>query len=169
LFLLFSCNNISYRDRLLRDNINKKACLDFVDYVYQNEEQYSLKQIRLSYDFLAIVFLQLDCNSCYEKYKKWNELFKEKNCAVLFVVGGANMAKFKKEFVSSVEIKPYAFVFSDEHLEYLKQNMKIPWSVINSTILIDSRNNIKIIGSPFTSAEIAKLYHEICVDRNHNN
>ncbi len=169
LFLVFACNNIPYKDRLLRDNIDKEVCLDFIDYVYQKEGQYSLKQIRLNYDFLAIVFLQLDCNSCYEKYRKWNELFKETNCAVLFVVGGANMGKFKKEFVSSVEIKPNTYVFPDEHLEYLKQNIKIPWKVINSTILIDERNNIKIIGSPFGSAKIATLYHEICGGVNAHN
>ncbi len=40
LFLLFSCNNISYKDRLLRDNIDKEACLDFIDSVYQKKGIY---------------------------------------------------------------------------------------------------------------------------------
>lgn len=160
---IISCNTISYKEKVAKDNINKEVQIDCVDSVYQGENKYSFKQIRSEYDFVSIICLQLGCHSCHSQYEKWNELFKEENCVVLFVVVGANINEFKKEFSNYAKIKPFAYIYPDNISELVTRNMLIPWSVFSSTILIDKSNSIKIIGSPFNSQKNAKLYHNICV------
>jgi hypothetical protein len=68
------------------------------------------------------------------------------------------------EFIES----PY-HVIMDNDYKYLDNNKDIPKWIIDSSLLIDAGNKIKLIGAPYTTPQMTDLFYEVCGLRSDQN
>ncbi|GAO30653.1 hypothetical protein JCM15548_12948 [Geofilum rubicundum JCM 15548] len=59
------------------------------------------------------------------------------------------------------EIDEKYYIIIDPKQEFFISNKDLPNWIMNSSMLIDSENKIKMVGSPWINEDMANLFHEI--------
>ena len=158
---------------MMERNINRKLHLDMIDSVEIRTNKISLNDFQAMYKFLSIVYLQDGCGPCYPKYIDWhlkmNDLPTNTDYTVLFIINANKYSVFKEDShkIGLVKDKYYYFVedkyyhFMDPTNSFIRKNTHIPKSIIELSLLIDYKNRIKLIGAPYATEDMTKVFHII--------
>lgn len=162
--LIISCSPPSQTEKDLRENINKPLHLGMFETVRQQNTLLPFDDFRQQYEFLSVVYLQNSCQPCYPKFIEWQHLMDSVSCpanhTVLFVIGGNSYENFMTEVLNIDYVADHYYTIMDPKFGFLSQNSSIPKWIINSSVLIDSENKIKMVGAPWINEDMKKLFYE---------
>lgn len=165
-FSLLSCKHRTSQEKEIRDNLKKEINLEMFDNIKCKDKEISFNNFRNKYKYIYLVYLKDGCLPCYPKYVSWQEKMDSINkfdfVTVLFIIKGNSYDKFidKAQKEGLVEDKFYTFMDSND--TFINANEDIPGWIIESTFLIDDQNQITLIGSPFSTPEMTKVFYGIC-------
>lgn len=164
IIMLTSCSRPTQTEQELRNTINKKLHLEMFEMVRQGNTFLSLDELRQQYEFLSVVYLQNGCQPCYPKFIEWQHMMDSVGCpanhTVLFVIGGNSYENFMTEVLNIEYIADHYYNIMDPEFGLLSQNSSIPQWIINSSVLIDSENKIKMVGAPWINEDMKNLFYE---------
>ena len=162
--VLLSCSLPSQTEKELRENINKPLHLGMFKTVRQSNTLLSFNEWRQQFQYLSVIYLQNGCHPCYPKFIEWQHKMDSIGCpgnySVLFVIQGDSYEKFMEEILDIEYVDDRYYTIMDPKFEFLSQNSSIPKWIIDSSVLIDSENKIKMVGAPWTNEEMEKLFYE---------
>lgn len=163
--LLVSCSQPSQTEKDLKEVLNSSLNLGKFDTIQHKGSLLTLQELYDSYDYISVVYLQDGCQPCYPKFVEWHQKMEELDQVpghtVLFII----QTKKYKSFISKVkllgrEIDEKFYIIIDPDLKFVINNSEIPDWIINSSMLIDSENKIKMVGSPWVNEDMKKLFYE---------
>ena len=101
LFGIFTaCNNLSPKEKELKNILNKPLELELVETVQQGNMVMPFEEFRQQHSHLSVVYLQNSCSPCYPKFIHWqnkmDSIDTPDNYTVLFVIGGEHYGDFMK-------------------------------------------------------------------------
>jgi hypothetical protein len=149
----------------LREVINAQINIEMFQVVQLRNSNISMQQLRLNYTNMSIVYLQDGCNPCYPKFVEWHQKMEEMNeikgHTILFVI----QTQEYEDFISKVrqigkEINEKYYVVIDPDHKFFTSNNHIPDWIINSSILIDRENKIKMVGAPWLNEDMKELFYK---------
>jgi hypothetical protein len=159
-----SCARPSQTEKELRENINKPLHLGMFETVRQQNTLLPFDDFRQQYEFLSVVYLQNGCQPCYPKFIEWQHMMDSIGCpanhTVLFVIGGNSYEEFMTEVLNINYVDDHYYTIMDQEFEFLPQNDSIPRWIIDSSVLIDSENKIKMVGAPWINEDMKNLFYE---------
>lgn len=165
-FSLFSCKYRNSREKEIRDNLQKEINLEMVDTIKDKNNEISFDNFRNKYKYIYLVYLQQGCVPCYPKYITWQKKMSFVNkfnyVTVLFIIKGDSYDEFIEEALKEGLGEDRFYTFMDPLDSFINTNKDIPGWIIESTFLIDEKNRIILIGSPFTTPEMTKVFYDIC-------
>ena len=163
--LIFSCSPPTQTEKDLRENINKPLNFEMFETVRQGNNLLSLSELKQQFKYLSVVYLQNGCQPCYPKFIEWQHKMDSIGCpdnySVLFVIQGESYEDFMTEVLDIDYVDDHYYTIMDPEFEFLSQNGSIPKWIINSSVLIDSENKIKMVGAPWINEDMTKLFYEI--------
>lgn len=163
---LFSCNRLSPQEKEIRDNIKKAVNLRMLKNVQKRETGIKFDNFRNKYKYIYLVYLKNSCTPCYSTYIRWQKeipaISKSDDFTVLFIINGDSYDKFISEASKEGLERDSFYTFMDPNDTFINGNKDIPQSIINSSLLINDKNQIVLIGSPFSTPEMAKIFKAIC-------
>jgi hypothetical protein len=166
LFFTLSCSQRSSTEKELQNILNKTLRINIFKTVQQKNDLISYDEFRQKYKYISVVFLQNGCKPCYPKFIEWqnkmDSIVKPDNYTVLFVIRGYNYGMFMSNILDVKYIEDQFYTIMDPDSKYINNNNEIPKWIIDCSILIDSENKIKMVGAPFATPEMTKLFHKIC-------
>lgn len=169
IFTLFSCNRSTIWEKQIKANLNKEINVRTVDNIINKNKEITFDDFRNIYKYIYVVYLKEGCMPCYPKYVEWQEKMDSINIfndvTVLFVIKGNSYDTFVEEAMKEglKEDKFYAFMDPDD--SFINTNKGIPGWIIENTFLIDNQNRIVLIGSPFSTPEMTKVFYDICSEK----
>jgi hypothetical protein len=164
LFLSY-CSRPSQIETELREILNTPLEIELFEAVLYNDTVSPFQQFRNKYDFITVVYLQDGCNPCYPKFVEWHQKMEEMNeikgHTILFVI----QTQEYEDFISKVrqigkEINEKYYVVIDPDHKFFTSNNHIPDWIINSSILIDRENKIKMVGAPWLNEDMKELFYK---------
>lgn len=165
LIISSSCTQLSQTEKDLRENINKTLHLNMFETVQQANSLLSYKEFREQNNYISVIYLQNSCNPCYPKFIEWQQkmdsLIIEDSYTVLFVIKGNSYSEFMTTVLDFDYVDDKFYTIMDPDGKFLEQNKEIPRWIIDSSILIDSENKIKMVGTPWINEDMKKLFYEI--------
>lgn len=165
-FLILSCNNKPNIKEDLKNNLSKVINIEMFnsDSVLHGNDVIPFTKFRNEHKYLSIIYLEDGCNPCYLKFIEWHKNMMElatRNYAALFIINNFNY----EEFISKVNeyeiIEDRSYIIFDQNQSFLLNNNEIPKWIVNSSILIDSNNQILMIGEPWSTADMLELFNSI--------
>jgi hypothetical protein len=111
--------------------------------------------------------LEDGCRPCYSKFIEWQKkgvsFSSSENYSVLFIIQGFTYKQFMSR-VNDIDnsIKDQYYAIMDVNYKYLHSNKSIPKWIIDSSILVDQENKIKMIGMPWKTNDMSNLFRHIC-------
>lgn len=163
--ILIFCSQPSQTEKDLKEVLNSSLNLEKFDTIQHKGSLLTLQELYDNYDFISVVYLQDGCQPCYPKFVEWHQKMEELDQVpghtVLFII----QTKKYKNFISKVkvlgrEIDEKYFIITDPDLTFVINNSEIPDWIINSSMLIDSENKIKMVGSPWINEDMKNLFYE---------
>lgn len=159
------CSRPSQPEKDLRENINKPLHLEMFEPVRQGNTLLTFSELRQQYEFLSVVYLQNGCLPCYPKFIEWQHKMDSIGCpdnySVLFVIQGNSYEDFMTEVLNIDFVDDHYYTIMDPEFEFISQNGSIPRWIIDSSMLIDSENKIKMVGAPWLNEDMKKLFYKI--------
>ena len=163
--LILSCSPSTPTEKDLRESINKHLSLEMFETVHQGNNLISLSELKQQYKYLSVVYLQTGCQVCYPKFIEWQQKIDSIGCpanySVLFIIQGNSYESFMTEVLSLTYVDDHYYTIMDPEFEFISQNGSIPKWIIDSSVLIDSENKIKMVGAPWINEDMTKLFYEI--------
>jgi hypothetical protein len=166
LIIFSSCNHLSNTERDLRNNLNTILKLDMFKTVQQGNILMSFEEFRQKFKYISVVYLEDGCRPCYPKFIEWqskmDSIMLSNEYTVLFVIQGRTYSEFitKVMDIDSIEDKYYTIM--DQDYTYLRNNSNVPKWIIESSVLIDTKNKIKMVGAPWFTKDLMELFFKIC-------
>ena len=164
--VLTSCNNLSPKEKELRGNLDKTLNLEPFETVKQGNIDMSFDEFRNQHNHVSVVYLQNGCTPCYPKFIEWqnkmDSIDTPNNYTVLFVIKGKSYCEFMINVLDIEYVEDKYYTIMDPEGKFLENNKDIPRWIIDSSILVDSKNKIKMVGAPFATPEMTDLFHETC-------
>ncbi len=161
--VLSSCTSPSQSEKELREALNATLILDFIDSVLHKDSTIDFNLFREKHDFLSVVYLQNGCLPCYPKFVEWHKKMAEMgdiaNYSILFVLQTDSYNDFMlnvQELGEAIDEKYYIIIDPDH--QFVINNSQIPDWVLNSSMLIDSENKIKMVGAPWVNKDMKNLF-----------
>lgn len=165
IILLGSCNEQSKTEVEIGKAINKQLTIELFDSVTYKDKRISFADFRMQFRFISIVFLQEGCAPCYPKFVEWHKKMESidvpDNYTTLFVINAKSYKHFLAGSGGSELIDNKYYHVIDPEGMFLIRNSNIPRWIIDRTLLIDSTTRIKLIGVPFATEDMKKLFHSI--------
>lgn len=159
-----SCSQLSQSEKELRENINKTLHLSMFETVQQANTLFTYDEFRNQHKFLSIIYLQNGCQPCYPKFIEWHKktdsLFINDNYALLFIIEGDNYSDFMSHILDIEYVEDKYYTIMDPDGKFFNQNKNIPGWIINSSILIDAENKIKMVGAPWLNEDMTELFYK---------
>lgn len=166
MILISSCNNLTQREKELKDNLGKILNIDTFERIRHKDSYLSFQEFKQKFDYISVVYLQNGCDPCYPKYIDWqrnmDSISTPENHSVLFIIRSDSYNNFMKKVLAIDSVKNNYYSIIDSTFKFESTNREIPAWIINSPILINSENKIKMVGEPFSTPEMTKLFHETC-------
>ena len=103
-----------------------------------------------------------DCHSCIADLEKWKEFYqfaeKKNEVEILFYLYTSDI-KFFRSSLYDKKIQKYPLIL-DKKLKYVDKN-KLPFkNKVYQTFLLNSNNEVILVGNPITSKKLMKLYKQ---------
>lgn len=163
---LLSCNRLSHQEKEIRDNLKKAVNLRTIKNVQKKETGIKFDDFRKKYKFIYLVYLKNSCSPCYSTYIRWQKeiptISKSEDFTVLFIINGSSYDEFIREAQKEGLERDSFHTFMDPNDTFINGNKDIPQSIIKSALLIDDKNQIVLIGSPFSTPEMTNIFKAIC-------
>ncbi len=173
LVLIFSCTRLSPVEEDLRDTLDQTLHLEIFETVQQGNNLISFQEFRQQFKYISVVYLQNSCQPCYPKFIEWHHkmdsISTPDDYTVLFIIRGENFGDFMAKVLDLEFIESPYHVIMDNDYKYLDNNKDIPKWIIDSSLLIDAGNKIKLIGAPYTTPQMTDLFYEVCGLRSDQN
>lgn len=167
LIMVTSCTRLSPKEKDLQENLNKTLKLDMFETVQQGNTLMSYNEFRKKFKYISVVYLEDGCKSCYPKFIEWQKKMGSINtrndCTILFVIQGFSYDQFMSRVTDIEQIKDHYYTVMDMDYKYLHNNKTIPKWIIDSSILINPENKIKMVGAPWLTKEMKELFYKICL------
>jgi len=164
--MINSCTRLSTKEKELQNNLNKALKLDMFETVQQGNIIMSFNEFRKKYKYISVVYLEDGCRSCYSKFIEWQDkmdsITNRNDYTVLFVIQGFSYDQFMVRVTDIQQIKDHYYTIMDKDYKYLHNNKNIPKWIIDSSVLIDPENKIKMVGAPWLTKEMKKLFYKVC-------
>lgn len=172
LILVISCNQLSPEEKLIMDSLDRKVDFGKLEKVHYLDATEALKSIRIRYNYIYLVSLQIGCRSCFQEYVLWQN---EMNCyssadnfTILFIIQGENYDDFKSELMiyeSDFDLSIESFyIVMDPEQKFIDANPEINPGIIANSIMIDDMNKIVLVGKPFASEQMKGLFEKIILE-----
>jgi hypothetical protein len=162
---IVACSNLSPKEKELRQIINKELNLELSQTVQQANRTLPFDEFRQNHRYLSVVYLQNSCNPCYPKFIEWqhkmDSIDTPDNYTVLFVIKGNSYGEFMANVFDIEYVDDKFYTIMDPEGKFLENNKDIPRWIIDSSVLIDEENQIKMVGAPFATPEMTELLYEI--------
>jgi hypothetical protein len=163
---IIACSNLSPKEKELRQIINKELNLELSQTVQQANRTLPFDEFRENHKYLSVVYLQNSCSPCYPKFIEWqhkmDSIDTPDDYTVLFVIKGDSYGEFMANVLDIEYMDDKFYTVMDTEGQFLEANKEIPRWIIDSSVLIDSENNIKMVGAPFATPEMTELFHKTC-------
>jgi hypothetical protein len=163
---LSSCNRLNTTEQELKNNLNKKLQLNMFETIRHKNDLITYDEFRKQFEHISVVYLQNRCSSCYSKFIEWqnnvDSVAPPDDYTVLFIIQGQSYEEFMTSILDIDYIDDQYYCIIDVNYKFMENNKGIPRWIIDSSILIDSDNKIKMVGAPFATPEMTKLFHKIC-------
>ena len=157
-----ACNNLSQKEKEIRDNMNKTLHLKKFETVQQANTTLYFEELKQNHKFLSVVYLKNSCKSCYPKFIEWQNKMDSINTpddyTVLFVIKGNSYGEFMTNVLDIEYVEDKYYTIMDPEGKFPENNEDIPRWIIESSVLIDSTNKIKMVGAPFATPEMTGLF-----------
>lgn len=171
--LLSSCIFLSSKEIELRNSLGTKLKTEMLDTIYIGDSVISFKNLLQQYDFISIVYLEDGCNPCFPKFLDWQMKieanYTPSNYTVLFIILGSNYNSFMNNMRNfafeqfNIKTMNYSFyVAMDAKHLFIQENLNIPRWIFDSSLLIDQKGRIIMVGSPWANPKMTNLFYEIC-------
>lgn len=165
-----SCISYSDKEKELKNVLGNKIELDQFELILCGNDTISKNEFFKRYEFTSIVYLKDGCVPCYPKFVEWHHWFLNinklhNNYAVLFIIQGYNYKTFLKKVNEIEQINFDHFIIMDPNFEFREQNKKIPYWIIERSLLIDNKNKIKLVGFPFYNEDMKNMFHKIILNK----
>lgn len=145
--------------------LNNQIAFEFFDSISYGKGSLSFSDFRRQYEFISVVFLQEGCAPCYPKFVEWHRKMKSitqpDNYTTLFVINARSYKHFIDGSVGYEHIDERYYHVIDPENRFLQNNSDIPRWIIDRTLLIDQENRIKLIGAPYATEDMTKVFHII--------
>ncbi|WP_062125795.1 hypothetical protein [Geofilum rubicundum] len=166
IILSYSCSQTSQTEKELAEVLGTRLNIEMFDTIQYRDSLISMEQLRKKHSHLSVVYLQDNCTPCYPKYVEWHQKMEEiddfSRHTVLFVIQTFEYEYFKRNVMKlEEEIDEKYYIIIDPKQEFFISNKDLPNWIMNSSMLIDSENKIKMVGSPWINEDMANLFHEI--------
>jgi hypothetical protein len=162
---LLCCTNRNKTEPELRAHINREIDIAPLTLAHYDGAQIQFSEIRSEYTYLTIVPFDEDCISCYLKFLEWHEKIASlnygENYTVVFVIQGNSYSEFMTKVLDIEYVDDKFHTIMDPEGKFLEANKDIPRWIIESSVLIDSENKIKMVGAPWINEDMTKLFYEI--------
>lgn len=83
------------------------------------------------------------------------------NHTLLFVIKGNSYYDFMANIYDIQPIEGKYYVVMDPNGTYLENNQHIPRWVIERSVLIDAENKVKLVGEPFATPDMTRIFYSI--------
>jgi len=163
---ILSCSQLSISEIEMRDAHNKTIEINEIsNVVYSISDSLFINEVRLNFDYISIVYLRYGCAPCLSNFVRWisemDKFGKQRNHTLLFIIRGQSY----KEFMTDVEglaIGDYQFhVMIDDRGLFCAKNKHVPQWILERSVLIDAENRVKLVGEPFATPEMTRLFYSI--------
>lgn len=163
--LFISCSQPSQTEQELREVLNTTLNIEMFESVQHRDSLISMQQLREKHSHLSVVYLRDGCQPCYPKFVEWHQkmddLEQDSGHTVLFIIQTNEYDRFiSKVRLLGGEIDEKYFIIIDPDHQFVINNSEIPDWIINSSMLIDSENKIKMVGSPWINEDMKRLFYE---------
>jgi hypothetical protein len=167
IYLIFvACNELSPIEKGLKGNLNKTIHLETLKTILQKNAILSFEEFRQKYKNISVVYLQNGCNPCYPKFIKWQQKMDSieipDNYTVLFIIKSNSYSEFMSNVLDINYVDDKFYTVLDPEAKFIEKNKDVPRWIIDSSILLDPENKIKMVGAPFATPEMTELFHKIC-------
>jgi hypothetical protein len=166
IFLATACNNLSPKEKELKQIINEPLTLDMFQTVHQSRRELFYEELIQKHKYLSVVYLQNSCTACYPKFIEWQQKMDSidtpDDYTVLFVIKGNSYREFMSNVLDIEYVDDKFYTVMDPEEKFIEANKGIPQWIIDASVLIDSENKIKMVGAPFATPEMTELFHKNC-------
>jgi len=163
---LLSCSRLSTDEQAIKDTLNKKLHLGVFNKVLTGNKEISFHDFRQKYKHISVIYLKDGCHYCYPKFVEWHHKMDSigtpDDYTVLFVIKGKKIEDFLEKVPEIDLIENHYPVIIDTDSRFIKNNVDIPISFLNCSVLIDDENKIKLIGEPFITPQMTDLFLKMC-------
>lgn len=164
--LVVSCTQLTPQEKEIKETINKTLNLEMFDTVLKGNRQIAYEIFRQQYRYVSVVYLKYGCHYCYSDFVEWHNkmdsLKTPKDYTVLFVIKGKSYQEFMNKVLEVDSVDNHYYVIMDSASQFLRNNNDIPFRVLYRSVLIDNENKIKLIGTPYRSTKMTKLFYKVC-------
>ncbi len=164
LFILFSCSQPTQQEKDLKKAINSKLILDNFEYVQQQGASFAFSDFRKEFDYLSLIYLRDGCQPCYPTFIEWQQkmdsISSPDNHTLLFIIQGDSYGDFMSRALNYEYIEDRYYMILDPENKFSNDNNKIPYWILDSGILVDKENKIKMVGKPWVNDDMLKLFYK---------
>ncbi|ASB47941.1 hypothetical protein [Alkalitalea saponilacus] len=163
--MLTSCSQPSQTEQELREVLNSTLKIEMFQIIQHRDSLISMEQFRERYNHLSVVYLQDGCSPCYPKFVEWHQKMEEMDDVpghtLLFVIQTEEYDSFIRKVRSlGEEIDEKYYIIIDPDHQFFINNNQIPDWIMNSSMLIDSENKIKMVGAPWINEDMKTLFYK---------
>jgi len=137
--------------------------------IQKKNTEIQFNDFRNRYKYIYLVYLKNSCTPCYSTYIQWQRemsvINKFDDFTVLFIISGNSYDEFIREALKGGLEKDCFYTFMDPNDTFIDGNKDIPLSTIKKSLLVNDQNQIALIGSPFNTPEMAKVFEAICSNK----
>ena len=164
LTMLSSSSRPSRTEQELRETLNTTLNIEMFESVQHRDSLISMQQLREKFSHLSVVYLQDGCSPCYPKFVEWHKKMEAMDDVpghtVLFVIQTLEYDSFimKVRRLGEKIDEKYYIIIDPEHQYFINNNL--PTWIMNSSLLINKENKIKMVGAPWINDDMQKLFHK---------
>ncbi|TCO04415.1 hypothetical protein [Natronoflexus pectinivorans] len=165
LFTISSCTQPSQTEKELREVLNSHLNIEMFESLLHKDSTISYKQFREAHSYLSVIYLQDGCSPCYPKFVEWHQKMEEMEDVpghtLLFIIQTDEYDTFLhkvNELDQNID-KKYYIIVDPDHKLFISNN-QIPSWIMNSSMLIDEENKIKMVGAPWVNEDMKNLFYK---------
>jgi hypothetical protein len=167
--IIFSCTRFTREEKMIKNTLGTKIYPGIFDYVQHQDQIIAFTDFRKQYKYIFLVYLQNGCAPCYPKYIEWQTRMKSlvhrDDITVLFIYQGQDFNSFLiglKDTDPEYDTRDDLFFIAiDSEGSFQSENPEISDGILNSSLLIDEENKVRLIGAPFASTQMTDLFFRI--------
>ena len=173
ILFLNSCSRLSPAEKEMQHALQSTITLDNISNVgYTENDSISFDHIRQQFKYITLVFLQDGCGPCYPNFIRWHtemqKLNSPENHVLLFIIKGRSYNDFMANVHDLQSVEGRYYVVMDTEGRYIENNQHIPQWIIERSVLIDADNRVKLVGEPFATPDMTKLFYSIISEDGRN-